>query len=1142
MKRYLLIVALFFSAYIYAQNNTIIEQKNDGFSKIMLLKVDYSLIIYNNGGYGLKMATPMEVTSFAVGWLSSTFNYKAGNFYIKYRMHKAAKGWSQWRSDDCLINPDQNPQNIYKSDLLFGIDEFLHDSVEFYLFPPQGETINQVFLFLQDISAYLGKNHSNKPISFDSKTCPEFPAMITRTSWCGANTNCSNPTYTVTYRPNMTHAIIHHGASPTSYTDGAAVVYSYWNYHVNSNGWSDIGYNYLFDKYGNFFQGRHNPQLPTNDVNAAHAGASNPYSIGCNFLGDSDSPGTAPTILQINKCEELLAWWFNNKNLDPTSYAQIVRQIDATWATLPRICGHKDSYIGGTACPGNALYDILPQIRQETLSKINACGDTTKPSTTIITQKNWQNNDFQINFNDIDYDNAGNIISNNLAFYQFEYNEMNNWKTDPNYGFLKENFNVSNPDWIIESGNWQFNNGTININSTTTNTNIYTNLIQDNNSVYLYSWDMKFNASGSNTRAGIHFFCSDPSETNRGNSFMIYFREHNDKVQIYRYGTGANNEDIYVYATNDDTEVTAGVWYNIKVIYNPTTGKVDVFKNDLLVSTYTFSDFQYTNANAISLRAGEANVSFDNFIVYKSRQQSVFATVGANNVFPYESINQFVSTAKINTILLDYSNNWSNIISQDFFIDTTDPNIIPISFDESWKISNFQFDFNDIDSLSGINNSYYLIKCYDGINWRANGQSGFAFESFDSMNNWNIPNNSGNWTISNGIFVNSDETVSNSQTYSLVNQNDDEFIYSFDLRIEGSGNNRRAGLHYFSDDTTINRGNGYFIFFRFPNNNLEFYKVTNDVFSLEKTVSVTMTPDLWNNIKINFSRITGKSAVFINDVFIADWTDINPIQNGDYVSFRSGNSMMSIDNFKIYKNRTNNINILLGNDNDVFIENLNPSTNSTILETFTKDNAENESSISYFPFNVDWTAPENIEELNANVQIISEEEFIFNIIGSFSPSIDSNSDIKKYWISIGTDSLINDIIDWTDNGLDTNFIFQHLQDTNTYYVNVKAENGAGLFSEIKYIKLLNPFETSINNITLKNELSIFPNPNNGNFVLNFGEINGKYLLSIFDTKGNKIIEKNIDIQKNIKQEFNFNLAKGIYYLKIDGNSLKFIVK
>ncbi|MGB3902528.1 MAG: N-acetylmuramoyl-L-alanine amidase, partial [Bacteroidales bacterium] len=286
--------------------------------------------------------------------------------------------------DEAYITPNETRWQMYQTDLLFGLDEGVHDSIEFYYEIPDGVYCIGVYLILQDLSPQLDeliKRNDSEGILLPDRSCPALPTMIPRSSWCGSYSACQNPTYTPTYI-SATHTVIHHGASPDSYTDGAAVVRSYWNYHVNTNGWSDIGYNYLFDKTGNMYVGRYNPNLPNSDVRGAHAGSSNSYSIGLNYLGNSDASGTAPTTAQNNKCCQFMAWWYDHKGFDPTSSASILCQDNVT-RTIKRICGHRDVNPGGTTCPGNALYALLPTLRTNTQQIIEDCNIS--PLTVIIT-------------------------------------------------------------------------------------------------------------------------------------------------------------------------------------------------------------------------------------------------------------------------------------------------------------------------------------------------------------------------------------------------------------------------------------------------------------------------------------------------------------------------------------------------------------------------------------------------------------------------------------------------------------------------------------------------------------------------------------------------------------------------------------
>ena len=182
-----------------------------------------------------------------------------------------------------------------------------------------------------------------------------LPEYADRTTW-GAPLGLTNTaSRSVT---SVTHLIVHHSAGQTDASDFAAVVRSYWDFHVNGRGWADIGYNWLVDGNGVIYQGRAFNLDGNRDVIGAHFSGYNANTMGICVIGHYNN--RMPTGDALFSLNEMLAWKASEREIDPLGTAQ----HHSPGGNIFQISGHRDSGIY-TDCPGHQLYAYLPQVRQD---------------------------------------------------------------------------------------------------------------------------------------------------------------------------------------------------------------------------------------------------------------------------------------------------------------------------------------------------------------------------------------------------------------------------------------------------------------------------------------------------------------------------------------------------------------------------------------------------------------------------------------------------------------------------------------------------------------------------------------------------------------------------------------------------------
>lgn len=303
---------------------------------------------------------------------------------------------------------------------------------------------------------------------------------------------------------------------------------------------------------------------------------------------------------------------------------------------------------------------------------------------------------------------------------------------------------------------------------------------------------------------------------------------------------------------------------------------------------------------------------------------------------------------------------WSSIAP-----DTIKPTTI-ISAPPNPAIGNFTSNFTDADNVggSGVKHQFYQVADTDGSEWRANESNGYLNDDFDLAIHPDWIDSSGVWSITSGYLTQTDEVNANTNIYTSCNQNgNSKYLYNYQMQISGSGANKRAGLHYMCDDASLsNRGNSYFVWFRQDNAKLQFYKVVNDTFNLEKEVPLTFNANEWYDVKIVYDKIIGKTEVWMNDEFISSWTDSSPITLGNQISLRSGNCIYDVENLQVYKNRTASELITVGSDSSDDIR--YSGTPAGRINSIVIDSALNVSSLATEFVNIDLTTVVN--ELNSN--------------------------------------------------------------------------------------------------------------------------------------------------------------------------------
>lgn len=157
--------------------------------------------------------------------------------------------------------------------------------------------------------------------------------LITRSEWGARPPTSVTPISASAIRFLAVHYTASNADEQVDHKNCAARVRGIQNYHMDTQEWSDIAYNWVFCKHGAIFQGRGNKRR------SAATGPANGYTLAACFLGDDTQGRDDVTPLGKVALMSILAF---------------VRGYTGRRITAK---GHRDFM--STSCPGDQLYAFL---------------------------------------------------------------------------------------------------------------------------------------------------------------------------------------------------------------------------------------------------------------------------------------------------------------------------------------------------------------------------------------------------------------------------------------------------------------------------------------------------------------------------------------------------------------------------------------------------------------------------------------------------------------------------------------------------------------------------------------------------------------------------------------------------------------
>ncbi len=324
------------------------------------------------GGAATRSADRAVVTSLpeaATGFATVGVTWDGGQAFTEGELRIVVRSlkdgaWSDWQK--VHYDPEHEPDPGTESDdVRDGTDAIVVgdvDDVQVKAISRTGRTPDGLALAIvdpgEDVAPKIeepgidtGKLASAARLAGSPAAVTREPKIFTREQW-GADERLRD-------KPSLhygeVHAgFVHHTVNANGYgrDEVPSILRGIYAYHTQSRGWSDVGYNFLVDRFGRIWEGRYGGV--DRPVVGAHTLGYNDDAFAMSAIGNFET--VHPSQDMLDAYARLFAWKLSLHGVRADDTRQYV-----TSRYFQAINGHRDA--GQTACPGRYLYAKIPEIR-----------------------------------------------------------------------------------------------------------------------------------------------------------------------------------------------------------------------------------------------------------------------------------------------------------------------------------------------------------------------------------------------------------------------------------------------------------------------------------------------------------------------------------------------------------------------------------------------------------------------------------------------------------------------------------------------------------------------------------------------------------------------------------------------------------